>query len=70
MRGWGWGWWMGLGMLVFWGFVAFVIWAIVRNPQAPRGAKPPAEDILAERYARGEISAEEYSERKRVLAKS
>lgn len=70
MWGWNWGWGMGIGMVAFWVFVAVLVWALARMPHthAPHEDKPTAEDILAERFARGEISAEEFEERKRVLA--
>lgn len=63
---WGWGWWMGFGMVAFWVLVGLAIWFLVR-PSVPRERGP--EEILAERFARGEVSAEEYEERRRVLAK-
>ena len=66
---WGWGWWMGFGMVVFWVVVGLVIWALVRGGQAPSSGGSEPKDILAERFARGEISEEEYDERRRVLTK-
>ncbi|MCA3748647.1 MAG: SHOCT domain-containing protein [Rubrobacter sp.] len=64
------GWWNGgwLWMLVpalFWiGLLALIAWAIVRIFPSNRGGgearRDPAEEILRERFARGEISAEEY----------
>ena len=74
--GWGWGWggWllMTVVMVLFW---AVVITAVVvgiryltgvphhRAPTAP----PRAEDLLAERYARGEIDDDEYRKRLTLL---
>ncbi|ACZ37622.1 SHOCT domain-containing protein [Sphaerobacter thermophilus] len=66
--GWGPGgpWWIfGPLMLLFWvALAATVVWLIVRRT---RPAEPTANDrargILAERFARGELSAEEYRER-------
>lgn len=50
-------WWMGVAMLVFWGSVAAVVISVLRRPSArPESAKA----ILAERFARGEIDADEY----------
>lgn len=50
-------WWMALAMLVFWGGVAAVVISLLRRPGTrPEGAKA----ILAERFARGEIDADEY----------
>jgi putative membrane protein len=75
---WGWGhgagWWVfgTIMMLVFWGGLAALIVFAVRgwggrggNPGGYAG--PDARGILEERFARGEISKEEFEERKRVL---
>ncbi len=72
---WGWGGWaLGfLMMLVFWGGLAALIVLLVRGTdrtsdrQEPRGDPHDADAILRERLARGEISVEEYEERKKVL---
>lgn len=66
---WGWGWWMGFGMVLFWAVVGLVIWLLVRGGQARISGGTDPSDILAERFARGEISEEEFEERRRVLAK-
>ncbi len=67
MGDWGWGWMMG-GWLTILLVVGLVVWALLRAPGAPRPQDPPdALDILAARFARGEISAEEYEERRSVL---
>lgn len=59
-------WWyvvMPLGMVGFWALVAWVVVTIVRSDRAtPRPASNP-EAILAERYARGQIDADEYHRR-------
>ena len=66
----GWGWfWMSFSMIVFWGLVAFGIVWLVRSTRTPTEHRHDAEDILAERFAHGDLSAEEYEERKKVLAK-
>ena len=75
MMGWGYG--MGAGMWVTWlilalliGLVAFLVArASGGDGQRPREWSPPPagratpQEILAARYARGEISTEEYRER-------
>lgn len=76
------GWEYGLGvlaMLLFWGAVIVAIIAIVRyvgygrrgeyprEPPAAPARPPRAEEILAERFARGEIDVGEYRERLDVL---
>jgi putative membrane protein len=59
-------WWfviMPLSMLGFWGLVA---WLVVANVRGNRPAPMPRSEagrILAERYARGEIDADEYHRR-------
>jgi putative membrane protein len=64
--GWAW-WWMGVGMLVFWGLVAWVAVTLVRQgdnePRVARGAR----EILDERYARGEIEDDEYRRRSELI---
>lgn len=68
----GWGW-FGLLHLLWWlliiaGIVALVRWIFGGGGRiAPAPRENRALEILRERYARGEISKEEYEERKRVL---
>lgn len=70
-HGWGWGGWlaMSLMMLAFWGaVVGLIVWLIRTNSRQDKAPPPQrAEDMLAERFARGEIDAAEYQERLRVL---
>jgi putative membrane protein len=80
--GWGVGNWllMGFGMLLFWALVvAVIVWFVHYTTSRPTGergvpsdklaaARPSAQDILAERYARGEISEEDYRSRRDTLA--
>ena len=67
------GWWivMMLGMVVFWALIiAGVVWVareLVRSRAAQAGVESPAA-LLDRRFASGEISADEYRERKAVLA--
>lgn len=75
-NGWGWGWgaWlaMGLMMLIMWGAVVAVVVVLGRGtggwraPASPPSTEPgdPALRILDERFARGEIDAEEYRNRR------
>jgi len=65
---------MGLMMLVFWGLVAaVVVYAIRATSRGREGAEsPPRHDdaalrILDERFARGDIDAEEYTQRRDLL---
>lgn len=78
MMGDGWGGWMwgGLMMLLFWGgLVALVVFLVRGSGSRPsereeRRRQPDAREILSERFARGEISEEEFEQRKRVLERS
>jgi putative membrane protein len=74
MWGDGWGWIGGtLMMLIFWGgLVALVVFLVRGFGSQPfqgqeKRSEPDAQEILAERYARGEISEDEFKERRRVL---
>lgn len=73
MGAWGWvG--MTLMMLLWFGLIALVIWTLV-NPRAgrttpmtdPPARHDPALGTLRERFARGEITADEYEQSRRVL---
>jgi putative membrane protein len=65
------GWWPGFGLLwvvLVWGVVAFFFWRRRRWWGGWRGGpRASGEAVLGERYARGEITEEEYRERLRVL---
>lgn len=73
---WHWGydaWWMGLMMLVFWtAIIGLVVWSVrSRSEGGPRpDSSKTALDILAERYARGEIDEEEYRLRRATIQAS
>jgi putative membrane protein len=71
--GWGAGGWlmMSLLMLIFWTLlVAGVIWLVraTRSPPPRSTAGDDARRILDERFARGEISEDEYQARRDALA--
>ena len=59
----------GLWMLLFWGgLIALIIWGITRLSR--RNGAPPKHtplDIARERYAKGEISREEFEQLKKDL---
>ena len=69
----GMGWWMvfgGLWMIIFWGgLIALIVWAISkltgRNVSAQ---KQYPLDMAKERYAKGEISREEFEQIKKNLS--
>jgi len=73
MNGWagGWMWLTGLvWLLVLAGIVGLVVWLVLRasQPAANSGTgTDSARRILAERFARGEIDADEYARRRELL---
>lgn len=77
MGGWGMGGWlfMGLGMVLFWGLVAYGLVMLLRprvtgRPEQQPPADPgtsPAQHTLDEGFARGELDEEEYRKRRDLL---
>ncbi len=72
--GWGWGGWimMTFLMVAFWATVITGIVLLVRygtgdGHHGQARTAPSAEDVLAERFARGEIDDEEYRRRLALL---
>ena len=65
------GWWPGFGLLwivLVWGVVAFFFWRRRGWRGGWRaGTSASGEAVLGERYARGEITEDEYRERLGVL---
>jgi putative membrane protein len=67
------GWWlMFVVMIAFWGLIIWGIIALVRTTTHRNNADsdtrhPDAMEILKTRYARGEITREEFEERKKVI---
>ena len=72
-EGMGWGW-IGLGlvhMVVFWGLVILMLAALVKWLAGGGAASPGPEnamEILKKRYAKGDITREEYERMKCDLA--
>jgi putative membrane protein len=68
-----WGWVGFLFMIVFWGLLIWAAVALFRYLAAPERERAvphraqTAEEILAERFARGEIDADEYQHRLEAL---
>jgi putative membrane protein len=61
---------MMLGMVLFWGLVILgVIWLVREygHPSRSSGGPDDPLTVLQRRFANGEISAQEYEERRRVL---
>lgn len=66
--------WWGIVMLLFWvaliaGAVVLVIWLVRQGQRGtpPAGGGDRALAILRERFARGEIDAEQYEQMRRAL---
>ncbi|MBM7570562.1 SHOCT domain-containing protein [Aquibacillus albus] len=55
----------GIFMLLFWGLIIALVVYLVRNSSRKNSSNntDKAVDLLRQRYAQGEISSEEYSER-------
>ncbi len=67
----GMGWWMVFGvlfMILFWGgVIALVIWGIKKISGHEAGGGPTPLDIARQRYARGEITKEQFEQIKKDL---
>lgn len=55
-------------MIIFWGLVLYALVRLVQWLSVGTSSHYSARRILDERFAKGEISAEEYAERKKTLA--
>ncbi|GHH85526.1 SHOCT domain-containing protein [Streptomyces capitiformicae] len=70
----GWGWFgMSIGMVAFWALIITALVLVFRAANRPHEhthtptAAPTPQQILAERFARGEIDEEEYRRRLSAL---
>ena len=62
MGGWAWGWWV-IGIII----LIAIIWSFAGIGGRMRVPENPAEQILKQRYASGEITRDEYRERLREI---
>ncbi len=67
------GWWMLFGwlwMFIFWGgFIALIVWGVIKLSRRNNStSKSSPLDVAKERYARGEISREEFEQLKKDLS--
>ena len=61
---------MLFSMAIFWGgLFVLIAWAVRQLAPASGQGRPDPRTILEERFARGEISVEEFEESRRVLNK-
>ena len=56
---WGWGWWFW----VFWAVIIFLLISFAASAGRGTAVVRPEEQILRERYARGEIDKQEFERR-------
>lgn len=70
----GWGLWQWIAMtaemVVFWALIALALYLLIRTAREDKRPTPPPtppDQILAERFAKGEIDREEYEARRAVL---
>jgi len=62
--------WMLGGLLAMVGFVVLIVWAVgtvSRGGMSREPERPTALDILRERFARGEITQQEFEQAKKTL---
>jgi putative membrane protein len=74
--GWGWdgggGFWLLIGLLLLIALIVLVVWAVMHFSRTGRAVthdplRPTPNEILRERFARGEITAQEFEDAKKVL---
>ena len=61
---------MGLGFVLFWALIALVVIVVVRSLRVAdptRAPRPSPTELLAQRFARGEIDEAEYLARIQTL---
>lgn len=69
MMGYGFGW-MGFGMIFWILIIVLILYFLFRRTEEPiRSEKERALNILKERYAKGEITKEQYLEMKKEIEK-
>ena len=59
--------WHLLWLVALVGLLTVVVSVVVRSVGGERGSSSTAQEILAERYARGEIDTHEYQHRRQML---
>ena len=63
----------GIYMIIFWGFVVVAIFYLLKtmagNPSKKKKKPESSEEVLAKRFAKGEMTKEEFEEAMEVLKK-
>lgn len=63
-----WNWlWMSAVMVAFWGALIWLVFTLLRADGSAETGRSSAEDVLAERFARGELDEDDYRQRLDVL---
>jgi putative membrane protein len=65
---WWWAWWMPLGMVIFFVVIGVGLYLLIRGFEIRESKADRALEIARERYARGEITAEEFEKIKKSLS--
>jgi putative membrane protein len=66
------GFWLLIGLLLLIALIVLVVWAVMHVSRSGRAAmhdpsRPTPNEILRERFARGEITAQQFEDAKKVL---
>ena len=64
--------WLLVGLLLLIAFIVLVVWAVMNVARTGRAAmhdpsRPTPNEILRERFARGEMTAQEFEDAKKIL---
>ncbi len=64
----GWGWLVIVAMVVMMGGMGWMMWSMMRGASSnARGSSDDPVEVLKARYARGELTTEEFQERLRTI---
>jgi putative membrane protein len=66
------GFWLLIGLLLLIALIVLVVWAVIHFTRSGRAtthdpSRPTPNEILRERFARGEITAQQFEDAKKVL---
>ena len=64
--------WLLVSLLLLIAFIVLVVWAVMHLSRTGRAlthdpSRPPPNEILRERFARGEMTAQEFEDAKKIL---